>query len=746
MTRSDGDPLPSHLYTRGLLEGKYSDINLTVFGTTYHLHRLVLDRAPFFASALSPPWLEATAKDVTLHPEEIDSNISETAFKLALRRLYGHPDLAAEAQEAYSLFATASWLEMTELVSVSVEHLLRQMQLSTISSMIKMVTVNYYGKAGERILHAAKAMLSRDGFEMPLKYWDDISSEVICDVVGGDSFWCQTEWQRWELARRILNRRLKLVARETDFEDALSSTSRAPFTNRAQLDDLNIRSGKSPVRAPTDSTEAWSNIYRHSDIEPIFDLLEYGIYYMHFDFEQLQHVRSAKDIFGVVLVSETIINDALWIGLELRQKILNSREADDELGFSQCCAQQSRSPASNATTPVGLPIMSKGLLEVSQDDARQSQLTPVKPSTQHFSSSDGTKQYWIPSVDCNIVTGGIEPVITLSTSVSDRAAAKEKSRHVPVNEEPRPTNFTTYPPFRFSCDFPNPRAFKPGKRIYSPTIFYAGSSWNVYLQRNKNTGSRSSQLGVYLHRAEEHPQEEDHWSSSGPSVDDRIGDLERQLHRLEGRRMQLRRARESIHASPSVTMDTSATNTQDQRMPSVVTDHTGLSSFMTTTTRKTPDIRTSLFLSAPSDISNDADESASADESAYEGGFPAVLPHSKGTLGTYIDARPVIKAYFKIFSPSRDGRMLSVYESAPDEFSFGQSWGWRSSSFFTDENEWLVDELDGGEDRLWQEEGRFETDVEEDGTATTGLGNGRKGTGVGLAGGRLRFMVCLGLV
>lgn len=122
--RSDGDPLPSHLYNRGLLEGKYSDINITAFGTTYPLHRIVLDRAPFFASALSPPWLEASAKDVSLHPEDIDTNITKTAFELALRRLYGYPDPVAEADEAFSLFATACWLEMTELVSVSVEHLL----------------------------------------------------------------------------------------------------------------------------------------------------------------------------------------------------------------------------------------------------------------------------------------------------------------------------------------------------------------------------------------------------------------------------------------------------------------------------------------------------------------------------------------------------------------------------------------------------------------------------------------------
>ena len=98
--------------------------------------------------------------------------------------------------------------------------------------------------------------------------------------------------------------------------------------------------------------------------------------------------------------------------------------------------------------------------------------------------------------------------------------------------------------------------------------------------------------------------------------------------------------------------------------------------------------------------------------------------------------------------------MLSVYESAPDEFSFSQSWGWRSSSFFTDENEWLVDEVDLGEDNTttWlpelQEGGdeRYASGQgQEDKTTDTDASHARRG-GNGLAGGKLRFMVTLGVV
>lgn len=86
--------LPEHLYTRGLLGGRHSDITIHAFGYPYRLHRILLDRAPFFASALSGPWLESNAKEMTIDPSDIDSNISQTSFELALKRLYGagNPD------------------------------------------------------------------------------------------------------------------------------------------------------------------------------------------------------------------------------------------------------------------------------------------------------------------------------------------------------------------------------------------------------------------------------------------------------------------------------------------------------------------------------------------------------------------------------------------------------------------------------------------------------------------------------
>ena len=772
VVRQEGEPLPSHLYQRGLLEGKYSDIDVVVFGTSYPLHRIVLDQAPFFASALSPPWLEATAREVTLHPEEIDSNITKSAFELALRRLYGHPDYAAEATQAFSLFATACWLEMTELMTASVEQLLKQMAGTTLPAMINMVAVNYYGRAGDRVLHAAKAMLSRDGYEMSLKNWDDISTDVIRDIVGGDSFYVQTEWQRWNLARRLLNRRLKLIARDLGMKQDINlETYQAPFKRREDFEESEVQRGKTPIR-PTSANDlgVWKTIYNQAELQPLFDLLQNSIHYLHFDFEQLQQVKTARDIFGVQLISDHITNDALWRGLELRQRILNAQDAEEELGFTQVVQQLSQSPSIRSSIPLAASSTVAGsTLEVPLEDTGHSRpQSPTNPSDQLLgTTNEGFKRYWIPSVDCNIVTGGAEPVVTLSTTISDhgRGNMKDNNRPVSANAEPRSTSYTTYPPFRFSAEFSNPRQFKPNKRVYSQTVFYAGSAWNIYLQRNKNTGSRSSQLGVYLHRAKQTPVSDNPWNASLPSVDDRIGDLERQLQRLEARRTNARRTRETLRDSSITHAQDTMPPIQDPRLPSPMMDDTGLSSLLTSTniTGASPTQEHPLPLTTPGgtsgdkDSTNDVDYSASDDDSTFDTVLPTSLAQGRPALTTYIDTRPVVKAYFKIYSPSRDGRMLSVYESQPDEFSFSQSWGWRSSSFFAEENDWMVDEVDIAEDTTWlpgleegrvgdeEAKGRFGGGQADDDDATLGA-NSSKQNGGGLVGGKLRFMVTLGLI
>ncbi|KAK5275321.1 hypothetical protein LTR40_013221, partial [Exophiala xenobiotica] len=59
--------------------------------------------------------------------------------------------------------------------------------------------------------------------------------------------------------------------------------------------------------------------------------------------------------------------------------------------------------------------------------------------------------------------------------------------------------------------------------------------------------------------------------------------------------------------------------------------------------------------------------------------------YNVSTMPPYMDSRATIRTYFKIYSPSKAGRLLSIYESAPDRFDVSKSWGWKSSQMQLDD-------------------------------------------------------------
>ena len=803
--------LPDHLYARGLLEGRHSDITVHAFGQAYNLHRLILDRAPFFRSALSEPWLESNAKETTVHPEDIDASITQASFELALKRLYGCNDSNEESRDAVGLFATACWLEMQDLIESSIESMLRQMTPSTLAPLIKLVTSNYYGRAGDKILASAKAMLCRDGWGMRLRYWDGIPGDIVREIVGGDGFFIDGEWDRFVLAKQILDRRLKARAMEAGLVEAgaRKKVLKAPDTGNlmaVRFDTVYRRNGLSAARM-SDALSRWVSLYTHPDIEPLLVLLDEGIHYVHLDFEQLQYIKDAKDVLGLPVLPQKVIGDALWQQMELRQKVVNATEAEMELGISVGCAEESvfgagtREGLMGLATPTPEPesAASKGKHRATNSDEMQAYKSTQDAYEEIESGSwDGNgrpRKFWIPTSDCNIVMGGTaDPVIATSnnTTLQRHASRLSASTLQPediqwasdfsaVTAQPRlPDNiggdssttvgggtaevrYTHYPPFRFAASFPNPRLLKEKKRVYSRTVFYAGSLWNIYIQ--KVASSRSKQLGVYLHRAKERDAEDVIAGTAGlaqGSVDERIGVLEREML-LRSERREQRRRRTTATGSEGegevgesegsagdvegatrnslegvVGRSSAVRNLLDHRHSRSARLNARAQQEATSTNTSTTDTGGEGIMTPNSDFSDDSDSDRPKPiipQAPAENAAPAqkqkVLPHVP-TLPPYVDARPTIKTYFKIYSPSRGGRMLSVYESAPDRFNFSQSWGWKSSTLMLDE-------------------GMGSVDVPEDsGGASGGDGGGPSSGGAGGApggaddGGRLRFVVCIG--
>ncbi|KAM3415871.1 hypothetical protein BST61_g9373 [Cercospora zeina] len=730
--------LPEHLYSRGLLTGRHSDITVHAFGHDYKLHRLILDRAPFFSSALSPPWLEANAKEMKVHPEDIDPSITQTAFELALKRLYGCCNIAEEDQDPVGLFATGCWLEMQDLVDSAIESMLRQMTTETLSPLVRLVTSNYYGRAGDKVLASAKSMLCRDGWKMPLRFWDGIPGDIIREIVGGDGFFIDGEFDRWVLSKRLLDRRLRQQAIASGLFEPGNRRKVLKVPESASLmavrfDGLYRKGDGGYSRGVPDALQKWITLYTHPEIEPLLVLVDEGIHYVHLDFEQLQYIRSAKDCLGLPILSEKVVSSALWQQMELRQKVMNARDAELDLGLSVECTEDAVQTANRDTT---MSIHASSGTDRSAGKRRATDADDAAIDEDIDSGSwDGNgrpRKFWIPSSDCNIVMGGnAEPIIaTSNTSTIQRHASR-----LSATIQPEDMHYN-----------PNPR------QLAIHTFPHSGSLWNIYIQ--KVASSRSKQLGVYLHRAKERETEEVIAGTAGlaqGSVDERIGQLEREMILRSERRERRQRRRTNVapHDIDGEDPDSSGSAGMDDGnetsgLGSSVSRPIATRNLLSYRNRKRsqtdalgnspPDtssrnVPTSQDEDQPNFDDDDDDDFFDTHDSESERLAAAASKFHVPTLPPYVDARPTIRTYFKIYSPSRGGRMLSVYESAPDKFNFSQSWGWKSSTLMLDEGLLDGDEDDRKDDLLDDSQRERE---------------GRRAAMKGKGDGKLRFMVVIG--
>ena len=728
-TVAETAPLPSHLCNRGLLEGRHSDITIHAFGTSYALHRLLLDRAPFFSSALSEPWFESTSKEMTLQPEEIDSNITQSAFELALKRLYGCHVAAEEDKEAIGLFATGCWLEMPDLIDASVMAILRQMTTARLGSLIKLVTSNYYGKHGDRVLASAKAMLCREGWEMPLRYWDGVSGDIAREIIGGDGFFVPGEWERFVIAKKMFDRKLKNLAIEAGLYEVNGRSKRAPVDSMAfhaiRFDSVygkNSFSGRIP-----EAYDPWLALYTSPDIAALLVLLDEGIHYVHLNFEQLQKIRAQRDILGLPLMPEKVINDALWMQMEIRQRVVNAPEMNLDLGFSHV-AEEALEENSAEEIVQAPSVKAKERDSDTFEDQEHEEM-----ESGSWDGNGKPRKFWIPNLDSTSIMGGNPDTALYATPSTNRpyvsrlsasidpvdvqwasdftASANERPSTADRNDSVPPISYTHYPPFRFAAEFPNPRSLKEKKRVYSRTVWYAGSLWNVYIQKVETT--KNTQLGVYLHRAKD--------KDTG-SVDERIGQVEMLMQRNRNRRHSRGDLDEDIGSSsadPDATLVPSEPPSRATAISNLLRGHPSTSnnseaSSLTKSSQTPTTPGAHPFSHPPLHASHSDSEN---DDTVYSNRESTKTQNSVPTLPAYVDGRSTIRTYFKIYSPSKGGRMLSVYESAPDLFNFSQSWGWKSSTMVLD-------------DSLYGFDGNSET--------SSAAGRASKE-------GRLRFMVVIGM-
>ncbi|TGZ79540.1 hypothetical protein EX30DRAFT_321084 [Ascodesmis nigricans] len=607
----DSLKLEDFLYQRGFLEGICSDVTIIAFGIHYRLHRLILDRSPFFSAIFNgAPWIESTSKEITLSPETSDPNIVQHAFELTLARLYGRVDREEEDRHALPLLAAASYLELQDFAESCAASLLRGLKTSNVAQIISFVSNSYYGPFTERLLGAAKALFCRDGWELPLTEWDGINGQIAADIAGYEGFYVPTEYARYVFVRDLINHRIQI-------------TMEGAGVDHGSDDNLD------------------TSVFDESYLKPLQDLLETGIYYVHMSFEELQRISSDRDCLGRPTVSERTIQGALWQQMLLRQKVVNAPIDHIKLGVTTVEQPQGQLEPSSELPTQKFP-----------GNSVAGQIACVLPEY----TTTGERKYYIPTEDSTTVIGDCPdqpPQVIVSQRGLPRNAATLTNTSVPtalgkeseLSTAPTPGEFKCYsqfPPFRFSAEFRGVKSLKEKKRVYSKTVFYAGSYWNIYIQKVK---SKNVQLGVYLHRAKDR-------EGSGSSSAHRDGEVT-QIATLDERG-------NLIDRTPKRDLD-GGEDTVSSLLDGADVTSTTINSLI-----------------------SQGRQGAAANTSAVRT-TPSRNVETVPAIGHYVDHRPTIETYFKIFSPSRKGKMLSMFSSGPDSFNFSQSWGWKSSSLILEE-------------------------------------------------------------
>jgi hypothetical protein len=197
------------------------------------------------------------------------------------------------------------------------------------------------------------------------------------------------------------------------------------------------------------------------------------------------------------------------------------------------------------------------------------------------------------------------------------------------------TRWVSYPPYRFGVEFWDVGSLREKSHLYSQTIWYAGSLFNVFVQMFRKK-AHGPQLGVYLHRQ----------SSVDP-----IPPL-------------------SI-PSGSIPVDKPTDNKPYTRIPSP----SSMANFPTYPTQYS----FSGLPVVPSPRSGTPVQGSPSNSSFSGCGLPAtgapIIPPQP-----YRDPRAQVSAYFAISCASATGSAVTRFTSNPDDFSVSQSWGWRSSS------------------------------------------------------------------
>lgn len=610
-------------------------------------------------------------------------------------------------------------------------------------------------------------------------------------IISSDSFWTRCEWDRYDVARRVVAmRREHLDAfveadehdsdgegvdneEEVDEEKGLDDQERqdrsgaqtdgvVPFYSR----DNGKRSSRATSTAASETGSQCSGEDEDEDEGEYSLLFSQGIYYTHMTFEELQDISNQVcPSTGSTYVPLNVLQSALWAQSELKGMII-SQEKNKTDGSKEATSAEEEAEESSASSkrPTGKnvhPDRELGLVSAEADFARachslqrksrgsrastaNSSLGDVGPSgvmvlgglrpsllqgaaskTRALQNLLNKRFFAVPFDDTVRIGENLSSLVSVSTgsdatpalrgdqdrdkgggptgvaALTDghtlnipldakRATAGEafgvqnavKSGRVLGQEHARRTadeegqgpegqrDWTGYEPMRLGVEFFGVDRLKEKERMYSPSFFYAGSIWNLYVQIIKKP--KGLQLGIYLHRQNCHD------ALPAPSVpaDMAVDGSSTATDEAAAGGEPLTPRRRDATAGAGLTG--SIFYTSSSPMASNTTVSFDGNSTPMQATRPPPPASASHTRSRStfSSFHNQQNRSMMSTTPAPTSNFIV-----NNTINQqYRDARKILRAYFSVHCPSPLGTSLTKFSSRPDNFTLSQSWGWKSSS------------------------------------------------------------------
>lgn len=591
--------IPEYLFINGLVKGNHYDVIIKAFGKKYKLHKIFLERSLYFESLFS--WsdgIKSKSKGLNIDNEVSDSD-SDSGINSELESVSNFNDYRKVYELSFEHLDDSTISTQKKSFELAISRLYGAINLKEEFKIpYNMIEMGQYLAISDIVCSSTDYIIrnmnmSNIAENLSFALNSDFGSASQRIIENGKGILSSNGWEKgpesWDgiptsIMAEIVGENYFFVPTEWDRCIFIIKLIERILENRAKTDDTS----------------------ENDDILPLKKVLNEKIYYCHMPPHQLQQLESLQDINEEYYIAPQVLHTALWQSVQLETVVTRSRDVPN---------------LDNVLISENAPSNTNQWFKVPSKDETLSGL---------------------PKELDLLVDQSLSTTLPNKTDMGASKITQDEPTFIDNNGDKKLYNWTKIPPFRFSISFANVSELATDKRVYGKTFWYAGSYWNLYLQKSFIASKNSYQVGVYLHRA--------HNGLSNSATKNGL-----------------------------INSDVFSNNVNYQSLPKIYQ------------TNKT-DFDAKSWVGLQSLVTNDSpidklnmelcDLSLSEEIASNSKAHNVHNNNSRNdSVIRYEDQRTSIKVYFVIFTPSRrSAPTITSFLSIPNQFSKSQSWGWKSNN------------------------------------------------------------------